>query len=172
MIEKVGGLASAMETELGYITDPELAEACRIAQAARRLWEGALAENFSRTPVSTDDPRLIDYLRSRLAGSSETLCAMFLDKQGRYIRDERLAEGSIGKVKVSARALFARAFQLQASCLMVAHNHPSGDCRPSADDLSATKSLAEMGRALDVPLIDHLIIGQRGYFSFSKGGLL
>lgn len=172
LISTVGSLGAAMNADPEQIADHELSDACRLIQAARRLSQHALVENFSQSPVVADDPCLLDYLRALLNGTSEALCAIFLNADGGYIKDELLADGSVGRVRITPRVLFARAFELRASRLIVAHNHPSGDCRPSAEDRAATHALAQMGRSLEVELIDHLIISRRGFFSFRKGGLL
>lgn len=172
LISDFGSLSAAMDANQDQLADPGVSEACRIVQAARHLSQQALVEDFTRSVVVADDPSLINYLRTVLDGTSEALCAIFLDRQGQYIRDEVLANGAIGQVRLAPRALFARAFQLRASRLIVAHNHPSGNCRPSSSDRAATAVLAQMGRALEVELIDHLIVSRSGYFSFLKGGLL
>jgi DNA repair protein RadC len=165
-------VSRALRVEPDLLDDPELAEACRIVQAARQLSETAIVEDLSRTVVGPNDGRLVAYLRSILAGSDEMVIAVFLDNQCRYLRHERLSLGLGGQVTLRARPLFARAFELAATRLIVAHNHPSGDCRPSLADIQATKELVSAGRMLDVELIDHLIIADRSYFSFSAGGLL
>lgn len=172
LISNFGSLSAAMDTNPDHLTDPGVSEACRIVRAARRLSQRALVDDFSRSAVVANDPRLIAYLRTVLDGTSEALCAIFMDAQGHYIRDELLTDGSVGRVRVVPRIIFSRAFQLRASRLIVAHNHPSGNCRPSADDRAATVALAQMGRALEVELVDHLIVSRRGYFSFDKEGLL
>lgn len=165
-------MSRALRVEPDLLDDPELAEACRIVQAARQLSDTAIVEDLSRTVVGANDARLVAYLRSILAGSDEMVIAVFLDSQSRYLRHERLAVGIGAQVSLRARPLFARAFELAATKLIVAHNHPSGDCRPSATDIQATRELASAGRMLDVALLDHLIIADRGYFSFAAGGLL
>lgn len=172
LIADFGSLSAAMDANPDQMSDVGVSEACRIVRAARHLSQRALVEDFSRSAVVSDDPRLIDYLRCLLDGTSEVLCAIFMDSHGRYIRDELLADGTVGHVRVAPRTLFSRAFQLRASRVIVAHNHPSGNCRPSAQDRAATQSLSGMGRALEVELVDHLIVSRRGYFSFEKGGLL
>ncbi|MGC1270190.1 MAG: JAB domain-containing protein [Croceibacterium sp.] len=172
LISDFGSLSAAMDANTDHMSDVEVSDACRILRAARNLSKRALVEDFSGLAVVSDDPRLIDYLRCQLDGTSEVLCAIFMDSHGRYIRDELLADGSVGQVRVAPRTLFSRAFQLRASRVIVAHNHPSGNCRPSVQDRAATQSLSGMGRALGVELVDHLIVSRRGYFSFEREGLL
>jgi DNA repair protein RadC len=70
------------------------------------------------------------------------------------------------------RDVFAEALRLGASGMILAHNHPSGECRPSDNDIAATRRLAEVALALDVALIDHLIFTHEAVYSMRAGGLL
>lgn len=172
LVRSFGGLGQALKIQPENIEDPDLSEACRIVHAAQKLAESAVSEQLSRSTVTTTDPRLIQYLRSLLAGPEEVFVAVFLDSEGCYLRDEALALGNICQVRMNARDLFSRAFQLSAKRLIIAHNHPSGDCRPSSDDIRATRDISEIGKMLDLALDDHLILSSSGYFSFKAGGLL
>lgn len=154
------------------IRDPDLLEVCRIVQAARDLTTNAVSEHFEGSQIDPRDPRLLQYIRLTLTGQTESFLCVFLDGKNRYIRDEILARGATGEVRLTPRALFARALELCASGIIIAHNHPSGNCRPSARDLGATNEIAQAGRLLSITLVDHFIISRRGFFSFRAGGLL
>ena len=118
---------------------------------------------------------MIAYLQHILAAesqNSERFHAIFLDEQRGYLDDGCFADGSTAHLPVRLRGLFARALALGARGLIVAHNHPSGNCRPSASDIAATRRLVEIGRALEIELLDHLIITREKVYSMRAGGLL
>jgi DNA repair protein RadC len=97
---------------------------------------------------------------------------LYLDAAQRLISDETLREGGIDTVAVEVRAIVGRALDLGASGLILAHNHPSGDPQPSAADRQVTVRVATALRAIDVRLLDHLIIARNGTVSFAALGLL
>ena len=102
----------------------------------------------------------------------ERFHVVFLDHDRRYRDDCILTCGSGVHLPVRLRDVFARALQQDARNLVVAHNHPSGDCRPSDADLSATTRLREIGQALDIELLDHLIFTREKVYSMRAGGKL
>lgn len=168
----LGGLSGALAIHPDSLIDEELADACRLIQAARRLTETAVCETLLGSVVASTDPQFISYVRSVLAGNHEQFLAIFLDQSGRFIKDEILANGSASKVHLTARGLFSRALQFQASGMILAHNHPSGDCRPSKDDILATRAIASTAAALDLKLVDHLIVTRSNCYSFRIGAML
>ena len=138
---------------------------------ARRLVEAALSEEIVSVAVDGSDPAIHRYLRSRIGGSrDEVLHAIFADASQRYIADEPVVVGSSTRVESRARPLIERAMALGATGLLLAHNHPSGRCRPSAEDVAATRSLAQIAEALELSLIDHLIVTRTRVFSMRLGG--
>lgn len=108
---------------------------------------------------------LADYARERFH-------VVFLDRSRRYLDDSVLASGSSIHLPVRLRELFARALRLDAAGIIVAHNHPSGDCRPSSQDIHATQRLRDVGQALDIELLDHLIFTREKAYSMRAGGRL
>ena len=102
----------------------------------------------------------------------ECFDAIFLDTRHAPIGRSRLTRGTVDASPVYARDLYAEALAYRATGVLVAHNHPSGDPTPSADDRAITRNLVEAGRLLDIPLYDHIICGHDRYFSFAEAGLL
>lgn len=118
---------------------------------------------------------MIEYLRvqvHRQSGRFERFHVVFLDLSRRAIADQSMGQGSIGLLRVTMRELFARALSLEASGIIIAHNHPSGICRPSSTDIAETQRLAAVGRTLDIELVDHLIFTSRSVYSMRAGGYL
>ncbi|TRD11788.1 DNA repair protein [Erythrobacter insulae] len=116
---------------------------------------------------------MIDYLRRMILTEPverERFHAIFLDGARTYLSDTQLGAGGSAFLSVRMRDLFGLALGLGAQGLIVAHNHPSGDCRPSRLDIEATKRMNEIATALDIELIDHLIITDRALYSMRAGG--
>lgn len=138
---------------------------------ARRLVEAALSEALVSVPVDGADPAIHRYLRARIGASGEeVLHAIFADASRGYIADEPVVVGTSTRIESRARPLIERALALGANGVLLAHNHPSGRCRPSADDLAATCRLAQIAEALELTLIDHLIVTRTRVFSMRLGG--
>jgi DNA repair protein RadC len=138
---------------------------------ARRLVEAALGEELVGTPVDGSDPALHRYLRARIGGArEERLHAIYADTRRGYLTDEPVVMGSSSRIEARVRPLIERALALGAAGVLLAHNHPSGRCRPSADDISGTLRLAEIAEALELTLIDHLIVTRTRVFSMRIGG--
>ena len=118
---------------------------------------------------------MIAYLRSVVCTASsrqERFHAIFLDDRHTYLGDAGMGQGGHATLSLRMRELFARALTVGAHGMILAHNHPSGDCRPSRRDISSTQRLVDIGRALDVELIDHLIITHGSVYSMRAGGIL
>ena len=116
---------------------------------------------------------MIVYLRSVVLSHptyAERFHAIFFDTERRYIADASLGQGDVGQLTLRMRDLFGRALSAGASAIIVAHNHPSGLCRPSQNDIIATRRLAAIGAALDIELVDHLIFTRDSVYSMRAGG--
>lgn len=85
---------------------------------------------------------------------------------------ERLFSGGWDGTMIDVRMLFRRVLESRASAIVIAHNHPSGNLRPSPQDMALTKKVREAGKLLDINLLDHLIVCLGGYYSFADEGTL
>ena len=102
----------------------------------------------------------------------EEFWALFLNRQNKVIDSRRLSQGGITGTVIDVRLVLQMALEKHATSLIFAHNHPSGNLEASEADRKITKQLKEAGMIMDIPLLDHLIITQGGYFSFADEGLL
>jgi len=147
-------------------------QAARIAlvkDVARRL----LAAPLRTRPVLSGWDAVADYLRAVLAGRSrEQLRGLFLDKRNRLIRDEVLGEGTVDHVPVYPREIVRRALELDASAVVLAHNHPGGLDVPSPADVDSTRQVVAAGRLLRVAFHDHFLVADQTVVSFRSLGLL
>ncbi len=103
---------------------------------------------------------------------TEEFWAIFLNQSNKILTKAKLSSGGISQSVVDIRVLFKMALENFATAIIVAHNHPSGNLKPSQEDLKITKQIAEAGALLKIQLLDHLIISQNSYLSFADECLL
>ena len=146
------------------ITDLKVLEA-----AAHRM---ARAKVMQRHVLSSWDA-LLDYCHTVMAHrETEQFRVLFLDRKNCLIADEEQAKGTVDHVPVYPREIAKRALELNASALILVHNHPSGDPSPSASDIAMTDRILQALDALGITLHDHLIIGKSSELSFRSSGYL
>ena len=102
----------------------------------------------------------------------EHLYALFLDTKHVPIGMNHVAMGTLSTTIVHPREVFKCAILLNAACLVIVHNHPSGDPSPSHEDRALTTRIADAGKLLGIALLDHVVIGSGRYFSFADQGAL
>ncbi len=98
----------------------------------------------------------------------EYLRGLYLNTRYKIIHDEIISIGSLDANILHPRDIFRPAIEYNAYAIIIAHNHPSGDALPSQSDISTTKILRQVGDLLQIPLLDHLIVGSDSYYSFNK----
>lgn len=101
----------------------------------------------------------------------EEFWVIFLNRANAVIGKQNISKGGVSGTVVDPKVVFKMAVQFPASGIILAHNHPSGNLKPSQADHQLTRKLKEAGKALDIPVLDHLIIGERDYFSFVDEGV-
>jgi DNA repair protein RadC len=102
----------------------------------------------------------------------EAFRVLLLDGANRILRDCTVSEGTLNASLVHPREVFKPAVDHTAASVILMHNHPSGEADPSAEDRAVTAQLAEAGRLMGIPVIDHVIVAGDRYFSFAKEGLI
>jgi DNA repair protein RadC len=137
-------------------------------ELGRRLFEPG-SRDF---PVLRGPSETADYLAPIGRLLREQFRCLYLSPVNRLIRDELISLGSLDSSLVHPREVFHFAFHYRAASLILAHNHPSGSLQPSAEDLALTRRLHGVARLTGIALLDHLIIGEGGWFSFREAGLL
>ncbi len=103
---------------------------------------------------------------------TEEFWVLFLNRANKVIMKDQVSAGGVNGTVVDLKVIFKKALELLASGVILAHNHPSGTARPSREDDIMTKRLVEAGKLLEVPVLDHLIITDNGYFSYADEGKL
>ncbi len=157
-LEQVPGVGPAVALELKVVE-----------AVAHRM---ARAKVLRRHVVSSWD-QLLDYCHTVMAHQGqEQFRVLFLDRKNVLIADEEQARGTVDHVPVYPREVVKRALELNASALILVHNHPSGDPTPSRADIDMTAQIEAAAQALGLVLHDHLIIGRERELSFRAEGLL
>ncbi|WGH77253.1 DNA repair protein RadC [Jannaschia sp. GRR-S6-38] len=126
-----------------------------------------------KRPVLSSWDALLDYLQTALSHQdTERFRVLYLDRKNVLIADEELAQGTVDHVPVYPREVMKRALALNASALILVHNHPSGDPTPSEADITMTHAIRDAAEVLGLVLHDHLIVGKARALSFRSEGLL
>lgn len=145
------------------------AEITAVMELARR----SLAQRLAQRTVLSSPQEVKDFLRLQLAHEEhEVFAVMFLDVQNQLLQFEPMFRGTLSQTSVYPREIVKRALAVQASAVILAHNHPSGIAEPSRADEFLTHSLKQALALIDVRVIDHLVVGGDQAVSFAERGLL
>lgn len=157
-LRTVDGVGCAVIAEL------KLVEACAQRMARARVMN---------RPVISSWAALLDYCHTAMSHrETEQFRVLFLDRKNVLVADEAQGQGTVDHVPVYPREILRRALELNASALILVHNHPSGDPTPSQADIDMTQTILAACSALSITLHDHIVIGQSCELSFRSSGLL
>lgn len=110
-----------------------------------------------------------DYSFPKLADEDkENFMILHLDSKNKVIKDEIVSIGTLNSSLIHPREIFKSAIKESANSVIVVHNHPSGDPEPSSEDKLVTKKLIDAGELLGIKVLDHVIVGKNGYYSFNE----
>ncbi|NIY96433.1 DNA repair protein RadC [Salipiger sp. HF18] len=175
LLERFGdfnGVLSAPATRLhetAGVGDAVVTELKIVEAAAHRLARSRVLQK----QVVTSWDALLEYCQTAMAHrDTEQFRVLFLDRKNVLIADEPQARGTVDHVPVYPREVVKRALELNASALILVHNHPSGDPTPSQADIDMTAQIQVAADALGITLHDHLVIGKSRELSFRSAGLL
>jgi DNA repair protein RadC len=169
--ESLKGLSAASVEELTQVKGVGPAKACQIKAAFE------LASRLENSSASSDRPvvKTPEDVASLVGGrlkdkKKEYFLALLLDTRNRLIRIAEVSVGSLNASIVHPREVFKEAITASAAAVVFAHNHPSGVAEASEDDIKLTKRLAEAGEIVGIDVLDHIIIGDRGFYSLKREG--
>lgn len=168
----VGGLlhtsADALKTIKG-LGPAKRAEVVAVLELARR----ALAQELQQQPLFDSPGAVREYLQLQLgARAHEVFAVLFLDSQNRLIALEELFRGTLSQTSVYPREVVLRALHHHAAAVVLAHNHPSGEARPSRADEALTQSLKAALALVDVRVLDHFIVTRERAASMAEMGMV
>lgn len=140
-----------------------------IAELAIRMAKERAAETLNFCSPETVAGYYMEALRHE---EKEKILLLLLDNKLNLIEENVLSVGTVNASLISTRDIFMYALKCRASNLMLLHNHPSGDPRPSRQDINITKKIKDAGELMDIPLTDHIVLGDKCYVSFKEAQLL
>jgi DNA repair protein RadC len=169
LLQKFGSFAEVIAApparlrELDYVGDSVVAELKIVEAAALRLSRESMRKKLTLGSFA----QVLDYCRSAMAYlETEEFRVLFLDKKNGLLADEVAGRGTVDHTPVYPREIVRRALELNASAVILVHNHPSGDPTPSQADITMTETIVRVAKPLGVNVHDHLIIGRNGHASF------
>lgn len=166
--EGLAGLHKATFQELCDVDGVGPAKTAQILAAielGRRLSRIIPKERFViSSPQDVADQ--VQYQMAKL--EQEELWVILLDSRNQHLRTEQLYRGSLNSSTVRPAEIFRSGIRHNAASLIVVHNHPSGDPSPSPEDVHLTSLLIEAGKMLEMPILDHIVVGERGFISIKS----
>jgi len=175
LMHRFGGFAGVLNANSDELQKIDgMGEAAAVSLMAMRQAAVRLLQNeVINQPVLGNWQSLMDYCRVAMGhNATEQFRVLFLNHKNILIADELQQEGTIDHTPVYPREVIKRALDLSASALILVHNHPSGDPKPSAADIAITRELQAAGEKLGISLHDHIVVSKTGNNSFKSLGLL
>jgi DNA repair protein RadC len=175
LLAQFGDLAAVLAAPAQRIAEvkgagPAVAQDLKVVQA---LLERAARSEAKKRPAISSSAQLIAYCRMAMAHAPrEQFRVLFLDAKNQLIADEVLNEGTVDHAPVYPREIARRALELSAASVILVHNHPSGDPKPSAADIEITQDVIAAAETIGVRVHDHIVVGRDGVASFKGLGLL
>lgn len=175
LLERFGDFNRVISASAHRLSDvegvgPAVVQELKIVEAAAQRMARA---RVMHRPVISGWDALLDYCHTSMAHREvEEFRVFYLDRRNTLIADEAQARGTVDHVPVYPREVVKRALELNASALILVHNHPSGDPSPSQADIAMTAQIQAAAEALSLTLHEHLIIGKERELSFRAEGLL
>ncbi len=175
LLVRFGNMAGVMNATLAELQTVEgvsenIAICLKSVQAAaHRL----LKQDVLNKPVLNSWTRLLDYVGATMAHErKEHFRLLFLNRKNELIADEIQNSGTVDHTPAYPREIMKRALEVGATAMILVHNHPSGDPKPSQADIAMTEAIVAAGQPFDIVIHDHLIVSRNGISSFRTMGLL
>lgn len=175
LLHDYGGLKTLMRAPAHeLITRPGIGFAKYASlKAAIELGKRFMSETVPVGTVLNNSPLTRRFLADRLQHHpNEVFACLFMDNHFRLISFEELFHGTVNEAHIYPREIVRRGIALNAVKLIIAHNHPSGRSHPSQSDLEVTNLVQQSLGLVDIELVDHIIIGNEGHYSFADNGLI
>ncbi|WP_417450848.1 RadC family protein [Kordiimonas sp.] len=175
LIERYGSYAGVLSADVDSLrTSPGLGDTAVAAIKSVQASALRLAKaGASARPVMSNWSLVLDYLQGAMAHiPREQFRILFLDRKNALLADVVMSDGTVDEAAVYPREVVRRALELDATALILVHNHPSGDPTPSRADVVMTKNIIETCDRIGIRVHDHIIVGKSGQASFKELGLM
>ena len=168
-LHKLAGLGIEDLTRYGGMGEAKALSIMAALELGRRRRTTEVAER----PSITTSAAAYELMRGKLADlPHEEFWLLLLDRGNRLIASAAISKGGLHGTVADPKMIFKLALDKRASSLILCHNHPSGQLRPSEEDIKLTRKLVDGARLLDIIVQDHLIVAHTGYYSFADNGML
>jgi DNA repair protein RadC len=175
LLDRFGSLRGVFSARLGELAAVEgFGEGyARFWQLWREFW-ARINEDPVRERVVLSNPDIVARMAMARLGSleDEEFWVALVDNKNRLVGWERVSRGTVDQAAVYPREVLALALLRKASGVILVHNHPGSDPKPSRQDVEITKRIVTAAREVDVRVLDHLVVTERSYFSFQSEGML
>jgi len=170
LADERGGFGRLEWADLKAFTGLGAAKAAAVLAALE--WARRLSAATQPLPAALEGSKAaLEALKPLLWGrQQEHLAVLALDARRRVLAAQLVSQGTLTQALAHPREIFRTAIKLGAAAIVVGHNHPSGDPAPSPDDDRLTSQLRQAAEVLGIPLVDHVIMGERGTFSYAQQG--
>ncbi len=175
LISRFGSLAGVLDARQSDLenVDGVGSMSASLIHVVKELYNNYLAENMKNQDVLSSPEAVIEFSRVKLSGlSNEAFMVIYINVKNEVMDYALLHEGTLDNVVVYPRRIVETALSKHASGVILVHNHPSGNPMPSREDKMLTKEIADAASSLDIRVLDHLIVGKDGYFSFMENDIL
>ena len=175
LIDRFGGLAEIMNAPIDELTRIDgIKEKTALAlKSITALSQRAEKNELIGRPILNSWTRLMDYCMSTMAHEkNEYFRILFLNKKNELIADEIQGSGTVDHTPAYPREILKRALDLGSTAIILMHNHPSGDPKPSQADIELTRLIIRAAEPFNIAIHDHVIISKNGYTSFKTLGLI
>lgn len=175
LTKRFGGLAGVLDAsyeELKSTAGLGSASAILI-RLAKQLCEAYLGEQMAARDALSSPKTVMNFARAKLAGlPHEAFMVVYLNVKNEVIGHELIHEGTLDRAVIYPRRVIESALANRAANLILVHNHPSGHTDPSPEDKKLTRMIKDAARTVDITVLDHIIVGKGGYFSFAEQEIL
>ncbi len=175
LIKRFGSIAGVLDASVVELEEvPGLGSTSAVLiRLIKELFGAYLAEQMKERTILASPQHVVDFARVKLAEyPHEVLMVIYLNTKNEVIDEEIVHEGTVDRTIVYPRRIVESALAHHAAGLLLVHNHPSGHTEPSEDDRRITHTIIEATRTMDIRIVDHIIVGKEGYFSFREHNLL
>lgn len=176
LISRFGGISGVLDADLKKLEEvPGLGPAsATLIGLIKELCVTYLEDRMKREKDVLSSPQsVVDFAHMKLSGlSHEAFMIIYLNVKNAVLDYDVMHEGTVDRVVVYPRRIIESALSKHAAGLILVHNHPSGHPEPSEEDKRLTRAVSDATRALDIRVLDHIVVGKDGYYSFMENYLL
>lgn len=175
LIEKYGGLSGVLDASFD---DLEKMKGLKggpsgLIRLVKAVIEQYMAEEMKARDALSSPLAVLAFAKTKIAGlPNEAFLCIFLNTKNEVLDHRIINQGTVDKAAVYPRRIIEEALNLHAAGLILVHNHPSGHCQPSPEDKALTDSIVSVAKTMDIRVLDHIIVGRLGHYSFAEKNLI